>query len=323
MKRITFARLAVLMLAVAGLALQGCGGDDNGGLSASDMARIDAAEAAATDAQAEIEALEDELADLQAQRDEMPAQDDGEDDTSDLDEAIAALQEQINMLLDRTDPPDTPLEILGGTKSTASVNDRAALARAIAGELNGRHDHDGDMGMANLPDISAAGDDSNAMTRDVTHASQLAGGGFLKDAGIGVDLSSPGDIATLRLSNLLTVDGVSLMSFSLRETDKVNVITDTAVVAGTADGSYPALASTSTRTTTLGADGSMSVMDVNNLGQTVFGITTSYVGGTKIVEANPLVTSLAPTGLLLLLLQVLPKLQVMMPPKLRWRMAIP
>ena len=30
MKRITFSRLAVLMLAVAGLALQGCGGDDNG-----------------------------------------------------------------------------------------------------------------------------------------------------------------------------------------------------------------------------------------------------------------------------------------------------
>ena len=42
MKRITFARLAVLMLAVAGLALQGCGGDDNGngGTSPEDQARI-------------------------------------------------------------------------------------------------------------------------------------------------------------------------------------------------------------------------------------------------------------------------------------------
>ena len=44
MKRITFARLAVVMLAVAGLALQGCGGDDDGGISAADQARIDTLE---------------------------------------------------------------------------------------------------------------------------------------------------------------------------------------------------------------------------------------------------------------------------------------
>ena len=66
MKRITYARLAVFMLAVAGLALQGCGGDDNGGLSAADMARIEAAEMAAAAAQAEAEAAHMEAEEAKA-----------------------------------------------------------------------------------------------------------------------------------------------------------------------------------------------------------------------------------------------------------------
>ena len=38
-----------------------------------------------------------------------------------------------------------------------------------------------------------------------------------------VDLTSPDDIKTLTLKNLLTVNGVALMSFSLKETDKVKM----------------------------------------------------------------------------------------------------
>ena len=84
MKRITFARLAVLTLAVVGLALQGCGGDDNGGISAADMARIDAAEAAAEAAAASAAAAEEAA----TMDDDMEM-----DDTSDLEDRIAALEE--------------------------------------------------------------------------------------------------------------------------------------------------------------------------------------------------------------------------------------
>ena len=59
MTRQTLSRWALLIGALALMfALQGCGGDDNGGLSAADMARIDAAEAAAAAAQAEADAAQ-------------------------------------------------------------------------------------------------------------------------------------------------------------------------------------------------------------------------------------------------------------------------
>ena len=47
-----FTKLALLLIVAGALALAGCGGDDNGGLSAEDMARIDSAEAAAAAAMA-------------------------------------------------------------------------------------------------------------------------------------------------------------------------------------------------------------------------------------------------------------------------------
>ena len=109
MKRITFARLAVLMLAVAGLALQGCGGDDNGGISAADQARLTQAETDAAATQEEIDSLKAELAALQEEPDPEP-----EVDTSDLDAQIAALQKAIDALTKKTADPATPLAILGG-----------------------------------------------------------------------------------------------------------------------------------------------------------------------------------------------------------------
>ena len=58
MNRNTFARIAVLLLAVVSLALSGCGGDDGVDQSVHDMALADlgAAEMAAAEAEAEAEA---------------------------------------------------------------------------------------------------------------------------------------------------------------------------------------------------------------------------------------------------------------------------
>ena len=64
----------------------------------------------------------------------------------------------------------------------------------------------------------------------MSHASQLKEGTkeyFLRHTftgtGTKVDLSSMGDVDSLTLGKLLTVDGVDLMSVSLKETDKVTM----------------------------------------------------------------------------------------------------
>lgn len=62
MNRITFARISVLMLVVAGLALQGCGGDDAYSISAADQARIDALTADLAAANQKADGLEGDLA---------------------------------------------------------------------------------------------------------------------------------------------------------------------------------------------------------------------------------------------------------------------
>ena len=84
--------------------------------------------------------------------------------------------EQIAALIDKTADPATPLAILGGEKDTMSANDRAALATKIAVQLNGLYDHDGDKGMANLPEINETVGDGRVVnvdmrTRNITHAS--------------------------------------------------------------------------------------------------------------------------------------------------------
>ena len=89
MTRQTLSRWALLIGALALMfALQGCGGDDNGGLSAEDMARIDAAEAAAAAAQAEAEAAqaEAEAAQAEAEAAKMAA----EEAMTDMDDAMPA-----------------------------------------------------------------------------------------------------------------------------------------------------------------------------------------------------------------------------------------
>ena len=63
-----FTKLALLLVVIGALALAGCGGDDNGGISADDMARIDNAEAAAAAAMAaEATAKADAAAAMAAQ----------------------------------------------------------------------------------------------------------------------------------------------------------------------------------------------------------------------------------------------------------------
>ena len=57
-----FAKLTLLLIVAGALALAGCGGDDNGGISADDMARIDNAEAAAAAAMAAQATAEAEAA---------------------------------------------------------------------------------------------------------------------------------------------------------------------------------------------------------------------------------------------------------------------
>ena len=73
-----FMRLALALVLVGALALAGCGGDDNGGISADDMARIDNAEAAAAaamaaQATAEAEAAAAMAAQMEAEADAATA----------------------------------------------------------------------------------------------------------------------------------------------------------------------------------------------------------------------------------------------------------
>ena len=306
MTRITFARLVVLMLAVAGLALQGCGGDDNGGLSATDMARITQAEADAAAAQAAADVAQAELTALQAQVDAAEP----EVDTSDLDDAIAALQKQIEALTEKTADPMTPPEILGGAKSKLTVADVAALSKAIAKELN-------ETEVVPPPAIPAVNKPALSPTDRVTKlmaggreapASQVSElgdhssttsvkeGSFLTHTFAGtatsVDLTSMADVETLKLGRLLKVDGVELFSFSVKETDKM-MTAKTNGLGETKDANDAPLAATAlthTSTITLGADGSESVVTTNpDTGLKVFRRTTSFVDGSKIVEYNPIV----------------------------------
>ena len=304
---------------VAGLFLAGCGGDDNG-LSSEDMARLSAAESAAMMAQAEAEAAQAEAeaaheeaeaaeaAAAAAQAEATAAKADAaaaqaeaekeveipEVDTSAIDDAIAALEATVEELMAA---PATPVEILGGAKGTGSAADLSVAATKIAGQLNATDDHDGDKSLVNLPDISgtpADADDNNNYTRNIAHASgagiMSADGtskdkGFLRHSFTGgptVDLTSPGDIATLRLGNLLKVNGVDLKSFSVRETDKVmtQMTNNMGVVSATAADN------THSTTTTLGADGSRSVVVKDPTRDTVLSQTVTYTGGSKVVEFN-------------------------------------
>ena len=316
--------------AVLCLVLAGCGGgSDNGGLSPGDMASLPSAEPEPElpamepdELQEQVEAPDPEAdtPDLDDMQDQVEAADpeadtpdpddvqeqveaaDPEADGSDLDATIAALQEQINVLIDRTQEPSTPLEILGGTAGvTRSANDRAALAATIAGQWNARYDHDGDGAIVNLPEIP--GDDDqreryvkDMRTRDVTHAAGnriFDEGGFLKHAfksGTVVDLTSPGDVETLKARSLGKVDGVELMRFSLRETDKVlppeagRLVQNTTTSLWTFDATVTS-GDPATQTTTLGIDGSkFEVAAEDATGQVRFMRTTTYVGGNRIEE---------------------------------------
>jgi len=348
-----FAKLSLLLIVAGAFALAGCGGDDNGGLSAEDQARIAAAEDAAAmaaaeaeqakmdaaaaaaeaeqammdaaDAEAEAEAAKTAAAEAEekaaaaeeaaAEEPEVP-----EVDTSEIDAQIAELTQRLE---DATATPMTPLEILGGTKSTASAADRAAMAEKIAGQLNMAYDHDMDEGMVNLPELMELGDveaDVDKRTRNVSHATagvKTVGakimssdgtskdGGFLRHSFTGgptIDLTSPGDIETLTLTNLLKVNDVDLKSFALKETDKIRTaVTDLAgLEAGAANIPLTPVAdpveagqASHMTTTTLGADGSMHmVRKVTATGVVSNEQTTLYVDGSKIVEnAKPAITA--------------------------------
>ena len=232
-KRRNFTYLGVLLAAT--LFAFGCGGND-GGLSSEDMARIDAAEMTAAQATAALAVLQ---ADIDA-ADAAPDTD-TDTDTSDLAAQIAELEALLAKL---TAVPATIPEILGGEKSTLSAADLAVASTKIAGELNALYDDDGDESLVNLPELTpdtAPTDlvDDDARTRDVSLASVLQESTeergtekyFLrhtfKGTGTKVDLSSPGDIDSLKLGKLLTVDGVDLMSVSLKETDKVTKVSGT------------------------------------------------------------------------------------------------
>ena len=276
MTRTTWTKFAVLLIAAVALMLAGCGSDGDSGMVGP------AGPPGEPPSEEEIAEIVEEVLE-----EDPPAT-----DTSELEAAIDALTATVDEL---TAVPPTIPEILGGTKDSASAADLAAASAKVQGELMARFDHDMDESPVNLPDISAAGDVPNAATSPVTWASQVGGGGLFKDAGIGVDLSSPGDLATLKLGNLLTVDGVTLQKVTVSETDKVTV--DGGEYTDAGGFVMTAAADTHTRTTVLGADGSEYIKVVNDVtGNTAWSRVTTFVGGNRIVEYNPPVTSIDDDG---------------------------
>ena len=292
---------------VAALFTFGCGGDDNGGLSASDMARIDAAEAnaaaaqtAAAEAEAKAKAAAEELAALQTQLEEAEP----EADTSDLDAAIALLTEQIAALTAKTADPMTPPEILGGAKSKLTVADVAALGTKIAGELNDAPASSAVVPDVNLPPrtpVDRAGKliskrertSHVAAVMDYSNESNKAGT-FLthtfKGTETSVDLASMADVETLALKRLLKVDGVEIFGFTVKETDKM--MTQDTGELGVVVVATGTITNDHTTTTTLGADGSESIIVTDPAtGLTKYSKTTTYVGGAKIEEYNPVVNA--------------------------------
>ena len=290
-KRRNFVYLGVLL--AAALFAFGCGGND-GGLSSEDMARIDAAEMTAAEAKTALAALQAQI-DADTADTTDPAAPDA--DTSDLAAQIAELEALLAKLTAK--PPTIP-ETLSGEKSKLTVADIAAASKKVAGQLNKLYDHDGDKSLVNLGELvdPAPGNgnnvtptpDKDAVTRNVTHASQLdldddGDSEFLKHTftgtGTEVDLSSMGDVDTLTLGRLLKVDGVELMSFSVKETDKINTVGTT----GPASSQLIMGETTHMTTTTLGADGSKMAITTNDgSGVVTSSETTVYQGGNKIVE---------------------------------------
>ena len=80
MTRTTYTKLALLLMAAVALVLSGCGGDDNGGLSATDQARIQAAEDAAKMAQEKADAAEMKAAEAEQKLADMEAATGGDGD---------------------------------------------------------------------------------------------------------------------------------------------------------------------------------------------------------------------------------------------------
>ena len=108
MLRNTFARISLAFLIAGALALAGCGGDDNGGLSSEDMARISAAEMAATDADDRATAAEMAAAEAndRATAAEMAAEEAGMDD-SDVGDRLTDLEGRVDQEgFPSTDPQD-------------------------------------------------------------------------------------------------------------------------------------------------------------------------------------------------------------------------
>ena len=320
MTRRNWTVFAAMLIAASALVLAGCGGDDNGGLSAEDMARIAAAETAAAAAQAEADAAQADAemaheeahaaeeaaaaalaeaeqakmdaAAAQAEADAAKEAAEAEPDTSAIDAAAEKIEELEQTVADLTAVPLTIPEILGGMKDAKSAADLAAAGAKVRGELLARYDDNGDAGMVNLVELPRDGTTAetaapliDAKTRNVTWASKVGGGSLLM--GGDVDLSSPGDLATLKLGNLLTVDGVTLQKLTVGETDKVMMEAGHLGANGTDDFTAEDAGTNvpATRTTTLGADGSETVVVTNNVtGMQVSSMTTEFVGGMKIQE---------------------------------------